>query len=133
MYLPEADGELKTIYAWKPGQVPAPTELTREKTLRRRADTRSGGQGRQADPRIRRAVEMRAMEVAREYYERHGYSVEDTSLQRSYDYLASRSGENRRVEVKGLQGAGDSVTVTAGEVNAALAGPETTDLFAIRR
>ena len=89
------------------------------------------GQGRESDPRIRRAVEFRAMDVARAYYEDLGYSVKDTSLHKPYDYVISKDGITRRVEVKGTQGDCVSVLVTAGEVNAALTGPEPMDLFVL--
>lgn len=71
------------------------------------------------------------MEAARIYYETRGYIVTDTSLRRPYDYVASKPGDERRVEVKGAQGAGVSVIVTAGEVIAALDSPEPTDLFVL--
>jgi hypothetical protein len=48
---------------------------------------------------------------------------------RPYDFVVKKLGDERRVEVKGAQGDAASVTVTAGEVNAALQGPEATDLY----
>lgn len=75
-----------------------------------------GGQGRGLSAPERRAVELRAMNVAMDYYGQHWAKVEDVSAKCSYD-LECRSG-NRflRVEVKGTTGAGASVIVTINEV-----------------
>jgi len=89
------------------------------------------GQGFEPDPKVRHAVERRAMEVARAYYQKLGYRVTDTSLQRPYDYILSKNGKERRVEVKGTRGTCFDVILTAGEVNAAQSGPEQTDLFVV--
>jgi hypothetical protein len=71
------------------------------------------------------------MLAARQHYEQLGYSLEDTSLTRPYDYVATRGDERRRIEVKGSQSDGQSVMLTGNEVEAAKAGPEPTDLFVL--
>lgn len=130
-YSPFADGDLKEIYAWRPGFLPAPTEARREEVLREKGPRKQRGQGRQSDPMTRIAVEAHAMAAAKNYYEAAGYALTDTSANRPYDYVAKKGDQKRRIEVKGTQGDASSVTVTAGEVNAALSGSELTDLFVL--
>jgi hypothetical protein len=126
---PSAD--LKEVYEWRPERPPTPEEAERERKLNSRRGTSRGGQGRELDPVVRSAVEHFAMRVAREHYSSLGYEVEDTHVNRPYDYVARKGSETRRVEVKGSQGDASSVTVTAGEVRAATRGPEPTDLFVV--
>jgi hypothetical protein len=125
-----ASGELREIYDWKPEKLPTSDELTRESILRHNRPI-IVGQGFVSDPRVRKAVEDWAMTAARAHYESAGYAVTDTSANRPYDYVATKSDDKRRIEVKGTQGEADSVIVTVGEVNAALQGPEPTDLFVL--
>jgi hypothetical protein len=64
----------------------------------------------------RRAIELRTMQIAVEYYEAKGYAVADTSQTEPYD-LECRSGEEAiRVEVKGTIGAGEVVELTRNEL-----------------
>lgn len=73
-------------------------------------------QGRGLTGPERRAVELRAMEVARQRLEEEGWGVEDVSANHSYD-LHCRDGDHElRVEVKGTTGAGASVLLTPNEV-----------------
>lgn len=85
-------------------------------TIRRRG-ARSGGQGFGLPSEAKRAVELRAMQVAREFLAQSWDSVEDVSAPpSSYDILC-RSGERRLiVEVKGTTSIGTSVMLTANEV-----------------
>lgn len=77
---------------------------------------RGGGQGRGLGAPERRAVELRAMELAIAHYAQRWDAVEDVASTRSYD-LECRSGDRYlRVEVKGTTGRGDSVLLTANEV-----------------
>jgi hypothetical protein len=64
----------------------------------------------------RRAVEARAMAVAREYLTGLGWSVIDVSATRPYDFECTRSKERLLVEVKGTTGDGSVVLLTANEV-----------------
>ena len=81
-----------------------------------RPTSRGRAQGRGLTGPERRAVELRAMEVARQRLEEDGWSVEDVSANDCYD-LRCHSGEQElRVEVKGTTGAGASVLLTPNEV-----------------
>jgi hypothetical protein len=67
------------------------------------------------------------MEAATKHYE--GYEVEDTSARQPYDLRCPRADEEVRVEVKGSQGEGSEVFLTAGEVEHARSSGVRTDLF----
>lgn len=73
------------------------------------------GQGPRLSHADRKAIEDHAMASAREYYERQGWSVDDTSRGHPYDLEIVRAGARRRVEVKGTVGPGASVLITRGE------------------
>jgi hypothetical protein len=60
-----------------------------------------------------------------------GYALKDTSKVASFDYVASKNGEQRRLEVKGLTGSLGPVIVTAGEVKSARDASIGTDLVII--
>ena len=77
--------------------------------------TRRGGQGTGLTPSERRAVELRAMDVVSDHLRNDGYSVEDTSKNKSYDFLATKGQEAIVVEVKGTTASLGSVIVTAAE------------------
>lgn len=65
----------------------------------------------------RKAVEIRAMVVTHEYLSGKGYSLRDTSAKHSYDYLAKKSDQEIKVEVKGTTSSDvDSVLMTKNEV-----------------
>jgi hypothetical protein len=73
--------------------------------------------GFQSNPKIRRAVELHAMEVVRTSFENKGYQVTDVSSGRPYDFLCTKGSVTKYVEVKGTQTGGHTVILTAGEVN----------------
>jgi len=65
----------------------------------------------------RKAVELRAMDVVRRYLELQGYTCEDTSSNKPYDFLITKGTEVIKVEVKGTTNRSpDSVLMTANEV-----------------
>ena len=64
----------------------------------------------------RKSVELHAMHIARDLYERKGWTVSDKSSSHSFDLLAERNHERRFVEVKGTTGRGHSIVLTQGEV-----------------
>jgi hypothetical protein len=66
----------------------------------------------------RKAVEDHAMLKAKAYLASQGWSCEDTSKNRPYDYLAERKGETIIVEVKGTTSKEPSILLTANEVKA---------------
>jgi len=64
----------------------------------------------------RRAVELRAMEVAAQLYRDRGYELVDVSASEPWDFTATGpDGRELHVEVKGTTGTGEAVLVTAGE------------------
>lgn len=77
----------------------------------------TSGQGFGLSQAERRAVELRAMQVARALYEGAGWDVIDKSSSKPFDLLATKGGSKRFIEVKGTTGEGLSVILTHGEVN----------------
>lgn len=75
-----------------------------------------GGQGFGLSPAERRAVERRAMTLAKEHLLREGYAVTDVSLTQSYDFEARKGGRTIIVEVKGTTSPGDKIILTRNEV-----------------
>lgn len=59
------------------------------------------GQGFSLSSTDRKAIEIRAMELAMEWLKSNGYAFSDKSATQSYDFLASQSGIDFFVEVKG--------------------------------
>jgi hypothetical protein len=65
----------------------------------------------------RRAVEMRAMEVAEQWLRSDGYSVKDCSLSQPFDFEAVRGADALKVEVKGTTSdRTDAILMTSNEV-----------------
>jgi hypothetical protein len=64
----------------------------------------------------RRAIELRAMEVATAHLVSEGWTVKDVGAVRSYDLDARRANERIAVEVKGTTASGTEVVLTANEV-----------------
>lgn len=77
---------------------------------------RGTGQGYQADPVVRRAVEHHAMAVAEKHYRRRGYDIDDVhKTPGMLDLKCQKDGAEIRVEVKGTVNDGRTVELTAGE------------------
>ena len=74
------------------------------------------GQGFGLSQAERKAVELHAMRIARELYERKGWKVVDKSNSHPFDLLATKETQKRFVEVKGTTGEGRSIILTHGEV-----------------
>ncbi len=69
------------------------------------------------DTQVRRAIELRAVQVSTEYYRASGWHVEDTSMQQSYDLRCTYPNKPElHVEVKGTTGTGEQVILTTNEV-----------------
>lgn len=68
----------------------------------------------------RREIERHAMSCATNYFESHGFDVDDVSTRESYDLACSRKGLVTRVEVKGTTTPGIGVFLTANEVEHAM-------------
>lgn len=75
-----------------------------------------GRQGFRRSPAARRAVEARAMALARDTLGALGWEVEDVSTRRCYDLHCTRRGATLFVEVKGTTDDGKQIMLTAGEV-----------------
>jgi hypothetical protein len=84
-------------------------------------ENRGGSRGRRLNARQNRAVELRAIGVAKQHYEAAGWDVEDVSATRSFDLLCTREHDRTLlVEVKGTSGASlDEVAFTRNEVSVA--------------
>lgn len=81
--------------------------------------TAYGGQGFGLNAEQRRAVELRAMDVAREWLSESGFeSITDTSAKHPYDFTAYRDGVQHIVEVKGTTSLLGKILLTANEVAA---------------
>lgn len=125
---------LASLVAWRPAtsRKGHMSQDFREKVDVKRKAVSTKGQGLEADPRVRKAIEMHAMMVATNFYEKRGYSVEDVSSNHPYDLLCTKSGAKlRRVEVKGTRGDSSQVNLTIGEVQAAREVSALTDLFIV--
>jgi hypothetical protein len=72
--------------------------------------------GYESNPRIRRAVELRAMKLVRTHYETKKFAVEDKSATESFDFLCTKGKRVVHVEVKGTRTKGDVIALTANEV-----------------
>jgi hypothetical protein len=77
---------------------------------------RSKGQGFARTPEERRALEKHAMDAAEKHFREQGYSVENVSARRPYDFLCKRGSTELHVEVKGTTTDGDAIVLTYGEV-----------------
>jgi len=115
------------LYDWRPGET---RKLKKVESPDRVPKVRRG-QGRQSDPRKRKAIEMRAMAVATAHYELQGFTVTDTSSNSSFDLECRQSDDIVRVEVKGLSGGLGGVDVTINEVRSARSTEIPTDLFVV--
>lgn len=78
---------------------------------------RKGSQGYGLSSVEKRAVELRAMDLAKAWLHDQGYSAKDTSKNKPYDFLAEKGNTKLFVEVKGTTSSDPSaVLMTANEV-----------------
>jgi hypothetical protein len=77
---------------------------------------KSSGQRFQSTPEVRRAIELKAMNLAIDYFQNQGWLVEDVSQQESYDLKCTRQQEEAYVEVKGTTSEGSQILLTPNEV-----------------
>jgi hypothetical protein len=88
------------------------------------------GQGFLLSPGVRRAIELRAVDLAKQHYEQRGYSVKVEG--KPYDLLCTCEGRDSiYVEVKGTQGLGLEVLLTPNEVTHAREHKEQMALFVV--
>jgi len=79
--------------------------------------TEAGRQGFRLSAADRKAIEMRAMDVTRDYLIENGYEITDTYKNNPFDILAKRGDEALKVEVKGSTAKFvDAVMMTRNEV-----------------
>jgi hypothetical protein len=76
--------------------------------------------GFESNPKIPRAIETRAMDVAEQDYTRKHFSVTHKHAFESYDLLCKKDGFEIRVEVKGTRSNGSVVVLTENEVKMAI-------------
>lgn len=114
-------GKKDASLGWIEQQIISPNAAMEVAAIERLTRPRrtSSGQGRGLDAAARKAVELRAMDVARESLERDWHEVKDVSATRSYDFHCKHDSEEILVEVKGSTGGGDSIVLTANEVKLA--------------
>jgi hypothetical protein len=72
--------------------------------------------GFQSNPRIRRVIEVYAMEWACRHLVKLKYSPKDTHKNKPYDFVCEIDGKEVYVEVKGMQDSGESISLTPREV-----------------
>lgn len=95
--------------------ITAPTESLDSKSTKQNKSNK--GQGYIRDAEKKHAIEMRGMEKAKEWLQKHGFKqIKDRSSHKSYDYSAYKNGQEYFVEVKGLTGAPTSVNMGYKEV-----------------
>jgi hypothetical protein len=87
-------------------------------------DGTSGGQRFQADKYVRRATELYAMKRAEAHYDSLRWKLEDVSGNSPYDFVATKDGQTKHIEVKGTQSAGQEVLLTPNEVHHARTYPD---------
>ena len=101
---------------------PAPGELAPEIAEAERAVEALAGnpvpprRGFRMNVKQRKAIELRAMAVAMDYFSGPGVTVRDVSAKQPYDVEVTRDGVRICVEVKGTAGDGEEVLLTRGEV-----------------
>jgi hypothetical protein len=119
LVLPWAKESLEFINSYDGGNLLENHVLESSKAIQGLVEaTISNAAGFESNPRIRKAVEYRAMKIAIEHFEKK-WSVTDVHKNHSYD-LHCKSGVNELfVEVKGTRGRGESVFLTRNEVKLA--------------
>ena len=119
-HLIEAAEMLRAIYAAQhQGRELSPADQTELDILditRPTSNVRSG-QGFGLNAQERKAVEMRAMDIAEDWLRLHGYKTNNTAATKPYDFEAKKSDEILYVEVKGTTSdTADAIVMTHGEV-----------------
>lgn len=132
--LPE---KIKPLIEWKPSSIDSQsqTELMASSTYvsKKNSKKENKGQGRVQNEKLKKSIELYAMEEAFNHYKAEGYAVYDVSNKRGigYDILCERPGSTKYVEAKGTRSNGWGVYVTYTEVDAAKSKP--IDLFIVNK
>jgi len=94
------------------------TELEIQDILKPHRKRQSSSQGFGLSAQEKKAVELRAMELTKVWFERKGYAVKDTSANKPYDLLASKNKIKTKIEVKGTTSSDpNAILMTANEVD----------------
>jgi hypothetical protein len=80
------------------------------------AEYSTGGMGFQSDVEVRLKIETHAMAICKSHYEGLGYTVEDVSATKPYDFIINKDQQTRFIEVKGTQSTGTTIILTRNEV-----------------
>ena len=94
---------------------------------------KSSKQGFQSTPEVRRAIELKAMSIAIDHFQKQGWIVEDVSQRKSYDLKCTRKQEEVYVEVKGTTSEGSQILLTPNEVLHTQQNYPNTALFVVSR
>ncbi|HJQ82319.1 MAG TPA: DUF3883 domain-containing protein, partial [Lacipirellulaceae bacterium] len=92
---------------------------------------KSSGQGLGASAVARRAVEIRAMEVAREHLASQWNEIKDVSLHEPFDFHCRDDHRELHVEVKGTTQNGSVILLTPNEVEHARSHSDSTALIVV--
>jgi len=111
---------LRAIYAaQRQGRELSPADQTELDILdlTRPASNARKGQGFGLNANERKAVELRAMDIAEDWLRSQGYKPINTAATKPYDFEAKKGGETLFVEVKGTTSdSADAIAMTHGEV-----------------
>lgn len=112
---------LKSIYRGEPAQKrsgqTSPDVIAVVEAIEEAASGRkNSGQGFGLTQPQRRAVELRAMALAKEHFGSAGYEIKDTSATSSYDLEIRKEGQVHYIEVKGTTGGLGDIVLTKNEV-----------------
>ena len=91
------------------------------------------GQGLIRDAFVKKAIELRAVTLATEYYQELGFEVIDRGATESFDLSCVKESKERRAEVKGTTSDGVSVFLTRNEVEHARSGSFPVDLIVVSK
>jgi hypothetical protein len=76
----------------------------------------SSGQGFQSNIELKKLVEKYSMNKCKKHFSSKGYKIEDVSLTKPYDFVATKDGKEYFIEVKGTQTDGSKIILTKNEV-----------------
>lgn len=132
---PDVDGNLRDGIAFKlrplpTGPVTAPEVADAVDAVKGIAKGQGFSQRMKAPDR--KALELRAMQLARAHFEALGFTVEDVSATQPYDFRCTSASARVDVEVKGATTAGETVLLTPNEVQHALTKFPNTALAVVR-
>jgi hypothetical protein len=132
----DREGNLRTAIAFRLTPKPLAGPATPPEIADATDAVRAIAKGQGFSPRLkaadRKAIEMRAMELATAYFASDGYDVDDVSATQPYDLRCTKGTTGVDVEVKGTTTIGEIVLLTPGEVQHALASFPDTALAVVR-